>query len=308
MAGAARRAGWTADEVPMSDGGEGLLEARGRRRRSTTGVRVRSGAPRRAEWRLLAGRDRARADRGDRDGPGRRAGPAPPPRGRRPGPAPTPPAWASSCSGRPRRRRHRASSSAAAARPPPTAAGARSQAVGSARGPGRHRAGGGLRRDHAASAMPPPSSGRRRAPRPTQVALLTDRLGSLADRYRRDFGVDVDAIPGAGAAGGLAGGLAALGPASCPGSTWWPAWSAWPTASPAADLVVTGEGHLDPPSFHGKVPGGVLALVAGRCPVLCVVGRRRRRRCSAHPPAGLEIVSLADALRHGPGLAARRPP
>ena len=41
---------------------------------------------------------------------------------------------------------------------------------------------------------------------------------------------------------------------------------------PTADLVVTGEGHLDPPSFDGKVPGGVLALTAGRCPVLCIVG------------------------------------
>ena len=57
---------------------------------------------------------------------------------------------------------------------------------------------------------------------PEQVARLTDRLRSLADRYRRDFGVDVEAIPGAGAAGGLAGGLAVLGRAWCPVSTWWP--------------------------------------------------------------------------------------
>ena len=57
---------------------------------------------------------------------------------------------------------------------------------------------------------------------PEQVARLTDRLRSLADRYRRDFGVDVDAIPGAGAAGGLAGGLAALGARLVPVSTSWP--------------------------------------------------------------------------------------
>ena len=41
---------------------------------------------------------------------------------------------------------------------------------------------------------------------PEQIVLLTDRLRSLSDRYRRDFGVDVDTIAGAGAAGGLAGG------------------------------------------------------------------------------------------------------
>ena len=35
-AGAARAAGWTADEVPMSDGGEGLLEAVGGEARRTS--------------------------------------------------------------------------------------------------------------------------------------------------------------------------------------------------------------------------------------------------------------------------------
>ncbi|HEY3842973.1 MAG TPA: glycerate kinase, partial [Acidimicrobiales bacterium] len=60
-----------------------------------------------------------------------------------------------------------------------------------------------------------------------------------------------------------------------------------------ADLVVTGEGHVDPPSFHGKVPGGVLALAAGHCPVLCVAGGADRALLKS-PPAGLEIVSLSE--------------
>jgi glycerate kinase len=58
-----------------------------------------------------------------------------------------------------------------------------------------------------------------------------------------------------------------------------------------ADLVVTGEGHLDPTSFEGKVPGGVLDLVHGRCPVLCVVGGADDA-VLARPPTGIEIVSL----------------
>ena len=45
MAGAARAAGWTADEVPMSDGGEGLLLALGGAPQTTIGRRARS-APR----------------------------------------------------------------------------------------------------------------------------------------------------------------------------------------------------------------------------------------------------------------------
>ena len=64
-----------------------------------------------------------------------------------------------------------------------------------------------------------------------------------------------------------------------------------------ADLVVTGEGHLDPPSFQGKVPGGVLASAravrrpAGSLPVLCIVGASDRALL-ATPPAGMEVVSL----------------
>jgi glycerate kinase len=97
-----------------------------------------------------------------------------------------------------------------------------------------------------------------------QIHMLTDRLGSLADRYRRDFGVDVDHLPGGGAAGGLAGGLAALGARIAPGFDLVAELAGLPTLIAGADLVVTGEGHVDPPSFHGKVPGGVLALARGR--------------------------------------------
>ena len=47
-----------------------------------------------------------------------------------------------------------------------------------------------------------------------QVEVLSHRLASLAARYRRETGVDVTSVPGAGAAGGLAGGLLALGDGS----------------------------------------------------------------------------------------------
>ena len=51
-ADAAREAGWTADEVPMSDGGEGLLDTLGGTSRHTT-VTGPLGGPVEAEWRLL---------------------------------------------------------------------------------------------------------------------------------------------------------------------------------------------------------------------------------------------------------------
>jgi glycerate kinase len=53
---------------------------------------------------------------------------------------------------------------------------------------------------------------------PAAVAALERRLERLADRYRRELGVDVRDVPGAGAAGGLAGGIAALGGRLVPGA------------------------------------------------------------------------------------------
>jgi glycerate kinase len=124
-----------------------------------------------------------------------------------------------------------------------------------------------------------------------QVEWLSERLCALAECYRRDFGVDVDAMAGAGAAGGLAGGLAALGGRIVPGFDLVAGAIGLERRIEAADLVVTGEGHLDPPSFEGKVPGGVLSLARGRCPVLCVVGGADRRFLRS-PPAGMEVISL----------------
>ena len=132
---------------------------------------------------------------------------------------------------------------------------------------------------------------------PAQVAVERHRLDELAERYRRDFGVDVDDLEGAGAAGGLAGGLAALGAALVPG---WDVVSSLvelPRRVAGATLVMTGEGRLDPTSFQGKVVGGVIATVAGRVPVLCVAGSVDPRM-SVPVPAGpsLTVVSLVETV------------
>ncbi len=95
-----------------------------------------------------------------------------------------------------------------------------------------------------------------------QVALLTRRLERLADQYRVRTGVDVTTIDGAGAAGGLAGGLAAIGAQLVPGFEAVAEAVGLEAAFDGADLVVTGEGKLDPSSLEGKVVGGVLGWAA----------------------------------------------
>ena len=95
-----------------------------------------------------------------------------------------------------------------------------------------------------------------------QVSLLTGRLARLAEVYEDRTGVDVTELEGGGAAGGLAGGLAAIGAQLEPGFDVVARAAGLEDALAGAELVVTGEGKLDPTSFEGKVVGGVLEWAA----------------------------------------------
>lgn len=108
---------------------------------------------------------------------------------------------------------------------------------------------------------------------PAEVQLLGRRLERLADLYRERYGVDVNALPGSGAAGGLAGGLAAAGASLVPGFDVVAEHHGLAELVATADLVVTGEGYLDAQSFEGKAVGGVCRLAerAG-VPVVVVAG------------------------------------
>ncbi len=296
VARAARAAGWTADQVPMSDGGEGLLDALGGTRHTSI-VTGPLGARVEAEWRMLA--------RAGDDAPltavvemSRAAGRALLPRPRRDDPV-------------------RATTTGVgqlllAARD----AGARRIVIGCG---GSATTDGGLGAFEAvgspaaldgvelvvasdvttrftdAAAVFGPQKGATAA----QVVELGRRLVEVAARYRRETGIDVTDVPGGGAAGGLAGGLVALGARIEPGFDFVARLVGLADRLEGADLAVTGEGHLDPLSFRGKVPGGVLELARARArgasggalPVLCIVGGADASVLAA-PPEGLEVVSL----------------
>jgi glycerate kinase len=126
---------------------------------------------------------------------------------------------------------------------------------------------------------------------PAQVALLRRRLERLAQVYEEEHGVDVRAIPGSGAAGGLAGGLASIGAELVRGFDLVADVVGLAERVEAADLVVTGEGFLDDQSFEGKVVGGMVELAAeAGVPVLVVVGEVLDDLQLDQD--GLEVVSL----------------
>jgi len=126
-----------------------------------------------------------------------------------------------------------------------------------------------------------------------QVELLRRRLERLADVYLADHGVDVRALEGAGAAGGLAGGLAAAGASLMSGFEAVAEELDLPERIEGADLVVTAEGFLDEHSFDGKVVGGVAELAAeAGVPCVAVVGEALEDLPAL--PAGLRVVSLVE--------------
>ncbi len=106
-----------------------------------------------------------------------------------------------------------------------------------------------------------------------QVEFLKRRLERVAQLYQERCGRDIRNLPGTGAAGGLAGGLAALGAQLVPGFELVAERLELAERVGRADLVVTGEGRLDRQSFDGKAVGGVVGLArAAGVPYLVVVG------------------------------------
>ncbi len=107
------------------------------------------------------------------------------------------------------------------------------------------------------------------------VAELDANLRHYAALIRRDLGVDVEAVPGAGAAGGLGAGLMAFCRAQLRRGVELVIEAArLPERVQRTQMVITGEGRLDFQTGFGKVPYGV-AQVAKRFskPVLAIVGQ-----------------------------------
>jgi glycerate kinase len=288
VARAARAAGWSCDEAPVSDGGEGFCEVVGGQPRTLT-VRGPLGAPVHAEWRmkgdvgvvemalasglqLVGGPDGNDPIAADTTGTGQLIAAA-------------------------------------------VTAGARRVLVGMG---GSATTDGGM---GAISTLEPLSrlTGVRlvvacdvntrfvdaaavfapqKGASPAQVELLARRLERLAQIYQDRYGVDVRDLPGGGAAGGLAGGLVAAA-----GATLVPGFDAvadiieLPDRLEGADLVVTGEGFLDEQSFDGKAVGGAAKLGAeAGADVLVIAG-------DGLPDLPVAYVSLVE--RFGPERAVR---
>lgn len=140
---------------------------------------------------------------------------------------------------------------------------------------------------------------------PEGVERLDRGLANLADVVRAATGIDLQALPGAGAAGGAAGGLAALlGAELTPGAPLVLDALGFAGRLDGAGLCITGEGRLDETSGGGKAPLAVAAACAAAgvpCVALCGEvalgpGAVRRMGFAAALAIGRAIRPLPDAL------------
>jgi glycerate kinase len=120
----------------------------------------------------------------------------------------------------------------------------------------------------------PRAFGQQKGASPRQIEDMERALAQLADTVEAGNQSFRDR-PGAGAAGGVGFALMAwLDGVMESGATYVADVTGLPARISSADLVITGEGHIDRQSMHGKVPSHVLSLArAASVPVLAVAGR-----------------------------------
>jgi glycerate kinase len=147
-------------------------------------------------------------------------------------------------------------------------------------------------------------------------------VAAMARAARETAGVDILGRPWLGGAGGLAGGLAAfLGATVEPGAASVARRVGLPGALARAGLVLTGEGRLDRTTFEGKVPAVVLEIAAAHgVPCALVAGAVDRDALPAFPAlrwaappagvwAGADIVAelAGEVAALALPMASRRP-
>lgn len=126
---------------------------------------------------------------------------------------------------------------------------------------------------------------------PAQVVELAARLAHQAAAFPRD----PRGVPHTGAAGGFAGGLwAEFGAELLPGAEHILDLLDFDSQVAGVDAVVVGEGCLDGQTAQGKIIDAVLARVAGRRPVIAVVGSLGEG-LGAYPERFSRIILASDA-------------
>jgi glycerate 2-kinase len=146
---------------------------------------------------------------------------------------------------------------------------------------------------------------------PAMVKQLDAGLAQLARILKKDLGISVDKVPGAGAAGGMGAGLLAFAQGKLrPGIDIVVDAVDLRRKLKGAHLVITGEGRMDPQTAHGKAPAGVARVARSLgIPTIGICGSMSAD-ASAHLPKGFltcfsaleELMDESDLPKRAPGM------
>ncbi|MDO9445417.1 MAG: glycerate kinase, partial [Dehalococcoidia bacterium] len=144
-----------------------------------------------------------------------------------------------------------------------------------------------------------------------QAPALDAALTRWAERVRVDLGREIEAVPGAGAGGGLPAGVLAAVPHAYveSGAALVARAVGLAETMRGVDLVVTGEGSLDAQTAHGKAVAQVVVLAtAAGVPCLAVAGSVAARPsgiADAEPVSATDGDPMRDAARLAADAAER---
>lgn len=140
---------------------------------------------------------------------------------------------------------------------------------------------------------------------PEDVLLLDSGLKNLAERLREQGYPEIEFLPGAGAAGGIGGGAVALLEGQLQsGTQTFLDMSQLEDRVREADLIVTGEGHLDAQTAQGKLISGVCELAhAHQKPIIGICGGAEAGTADALGMIDIHTIlgrasSLDEAMHH----------
>ncbi len=133
-----------------------------------------------------------------------------------------------------------------------------------------------------------------------EIEQLELGMKQYAQVINRQFSMDISAVPGGGAAGGVAAGLQALlGAEIRSGIDLFLELSQFEARVKSADLVITGEGKLDIQTLEGKVVNGVLQIARQyQKPVLLLVGTSELEKETL---AGKGVVEVLTVMSRSAG-------
>lgn len=133
--------------------------------------------------------------------------------------------------------------------------------------------------------------GRQKGIKEHEIEQVDAWLKHYSQQIRQTLGIDINPIPGSGAAGGLGAGLMAFFKTETyQGIDQILKLLHFEEAVRHANLVITGEGRMDAQSINGKAPIGIAKIAKKyHLPVIAVVGSREDELEKVHQ-AGIDLV------------------